>query len=66
MTTHFISAEVAIDQNQEEIVKTVEEAIAKQGNPLRWAITSVHEQVDPQAQQNQQFAQVEAVVTRDS
>ncbi len=37
MCIHYIEAEIAIDQTT-EICKQVEEALAKQGEPLRWAI----------------------------
>jgi chaperone required for assembly of F1-ATPase len=37
MCIHYIEAEIAIDQTS-EICKQVEEALAKQGEPLRWAI----------------------------
>jgi hypothetical protein len=56
MTTHFITAEVDL-----QATPTLETAITaelqKQGEPLRWAITSVDE--------TQQKATVEAVVTVD-
>jgi|YNPMSStandDraft_2_1061718.scaffolds.fasta_scaffold42061_1 hypothetical protein len=56
MTTHFISAEVPLTETPQELVKAVEQTIAKEGKPLRWAIAKVD--------QVKQTAQVEAVVTR--
>ena len=68
MTTHFITAEVEINANQEAIAQNIEQAIeqsvAKHGEPLRWAITAVNERIDPVTAEVKQVAQVEAVVTR--
>jgi hypothetical protein len=58
MTTHFITAEVDLQETPTELEKAIEAELQKQGEPLRWAITSVDEQ--------QQTAAVEAVVTVDS
>ena len=46
MTTHFITAEIEINENQEAIAKSVEQELAKHGEPLRWAIASVDSKVD--------------------
>lgn len=62
MTTHFITAEIEINENQEAIAKTVEQELAKHGEPLRWAITAVENKVD--ASVKTRTAHVEAVVTR--
>jgi len=62
MTTHFITAEIEINANQEAIAKTVEQELAKHGEPLRWAIAAVESKVD--AGLKTQTARVEAVVTR--
>lgn len=64
MTTHFITAEIEINENQEAIAKTVEQELAKHGNPLRWAIAAVDCQVDADTQIIIHTAHVEAVVTR--
>ncbi|MBD2177848.1 hypothetical protein H6F42_13090 [Pseudanabaena sp. FACHB-1998] len=61
MTTHFITAEIEINENQEAIAKTVEQELAKQGEPLRWAIASVENKGDDRSIKT---AHVEAVVTR--
>lgn len=58
MTTHFISAEIDLHQTPTELQKAIEAELKKQGEPLRWAITSVDEA--------QQTATVEAVVTVES
>ncbi|MCY7331343.1 MAG: hypothetical protein LH649_01500 [Pseudanabaena sp. CAN_BIN31] len=64
MTTHFITAEVEINENQEAIAKTVEQELAKHGEPLRWAIASVDSKVDAVTNIKTQTANVEAVITR--
>jgi hypothetical protein len=68
MTTHFITAEIEINENQEAIAKTIEQELSKHGEPLRWAITSVDHKVDHKVDVNTsvttQTACVEAVVTR--
>ncbi|MCL1495851.1 MAG: hypothetical protein M1G31_34655 [Pseudanabaena sp. Salubria-1] len=64
MTTHFITAEIEINENQEEIAKNVEQELAKHGEPLRWAISSVDSKVDPVTNLKTQTAHIEAVVTR--
>ncbi|OIP68770.1 MAG: hypothetical protein AUK48_15195 [Oscillatoriales cyanobacterium CG2_30_44_21] len=59
MTTHFITAEIEINDQQEAIAKAVEQELSKHGEPLRWAITSVKEESVEQVK----TAIVEAVVT---
>ena len=56
MTTHFISAEIDLQETPTELQKVVETELKKQGEPLRWAITSVDTE--------QQKVKVEAVVTK--
>ncbi|MBN4000780.1 hypothetical protein [Nostoc sp. LPT] len=56
MTTHFITAEIDLEETPAELLKAIETELNKQGEPLRWAITSVD--VD------EQKATVEAVVTK--
>ncbi len=55
MTTHFITAEIDLQATPTELQQTIEAELKKQGEPLRWAITSVDDE--------QQKAVVEAVVT---
>ncbi|MDJ0845650.1 hypothetical protein [Crocosphaera sp.] len=56
MTTHFIEAEIDLQQTP-LTVKAVEATLQQEGKPLRWAITKVDEK--------KQTAQVEAIVTKD-
>lgn len=58
MTTHFISAEVDLQATPTELQQAIEAELKKQGEPLRWAITSVDDE--------QQKAVVEAVVTNNT
>jgi hypothetical protein len=55
MTTHFITAEIDIQETATELQQVITAELQKQGEPLRWAITSVDTE--------QQKATVEAVVT---
>lgn len=54
MTTHFITAEVNLQENPAKLQQEIEAELNKRGEPLRWAVT----QVDSK----QQVAQVEAIV----
>ncbi len=56
MTTHFISAEIDLQETPSELQKTIEAELEKQGEPLRWAVTAVDVE--------KQKATVEAVVTK--
>jgi anti-sigma-K factor RskA len=56
MTTHFITAEVAVQASPEALQQAIETELRRQGEPLRWAVTQV------EADQ----AQVEAVVLLDA
>ncbi|MBF2064944.1 MAG: hypothetical protein IGS39_11060 [Calothrix sp. C42_A2020_038] len=58
MTTHFISAEINLQETPTELQKVIETELKKQGEPLRWAITSVDTE--------QQKVKVEAVVTQET
>ena len=55
MTTHFISAEIELQETPTELEKAITAELEKQGEPLRWAITAVNEKA--------QTVTVEAVVT---
>ncbi|AFY71792.1 hypothetical protein Pse7367_3557 [Thalassoporum mexicanum PCC 7367] len=55
MTTHFITAEIDINE-QPLTVEKINQELEQHGDPLRWAVTSVDKE--------KQTAQVEAVVTR--
>lgn len=56
MTTHFITAEIDIQETPTELQQVIEAELKKQGEPLRWAITAVNPE--------QQKATVEAVITK--
>lgn len=58
MTTHFITAEVDLQETPTELQQVIEAELQKQGEPLRWAITAVDEE--------QEKATVEAVVTNNT
>ncbi|MEA5469247.1 hypothetical protein [Spirulina sp. 06S082] len=55
MTTHFITAEIDLQETPIKLKQEIEAELEKRGEPLRWAIT----EVDTEAQK----AKVEAVVT---
>jgi hypothetical protein len=55
MTTHFITAEIDLQENPQQLQEAIKKELAKRGEPLRWAIT----EVDTQNQQ----VKVEAIVT---
>ena len=63
MTTHFITAEIEINPQQEEITKTIEQELAKHGDPLRWAVVAV-ESTTNAVPSGKTTAHVEAVVTK--
>ena len=58
MTTHFITAEINLEETPAQLHTAIEAQLKKQGEPLRWAITSVNVQ--------KQTATIEAVVTLES
>lgn len=64
MTTHFIEAEIEINETKEAIAKTIEQALAQHGEPLRWAIAAVDSKVDMATNVTIRTAHVEAIVTR--
>jgi hypothetical protein len=55
MTTHFITAEIDLQENPLQLQREIETELEKRGEPLRWAVTAVDEE--------KQKALVEAVVT---
>lgn len=55
MTTHFITAEIDLQETPNQLHQAIEAELQKRGEPLRWAITRVDTQ--------QQKAHVEAIVT---
>lgn len=58
MTTHFITAEIDLQETPVQLQQEIEAELQKQGEPLRWAVTYVDTQ--------RQKAQVEAIVTKAS
>lgn len=55
MTTHFITAEIDLQESPQQLHQAIEAELQQRGEPLRWAITRVDSET--------QTAQVEAVVT---
>ena len=56
MTTHFITAEIDLQENPLKLKQEIEQQLSKEGEPLRWAVTAVN----PETNQ----AKVEAIVTK--
>jgi hypothetical protein len=56
MTTHFITAEVNLKEMNTDLQDEIATLLKTQGEPLRWAITSVDDGI----------AQIEAVVLQDA
>jgi hypothetical protein len=56
MTTHFITAEVNLNETNMDLQDAISIQLKTQGEPLRWAITEVDDGI----------AQVEAVVLQDA
>ncbi|MEL6440319.1 MAG: hypothetical protein AAFQ80_13810 [Cyanobacteria bacterium J06621_8] len=57
MTTHFITAEINLEETPEQLSQKIESELEKSGTPLRWAVTEID--------QKEQTAKVEAIVTKD-
>jgi hypothetical protein len=55
MTTHFISAEIDLEESTEELQQAIKTELQKRGEPLRWAVTNVD--------QDRGKVQLEAIVT---
>ncbi len=55
MTTHFITAEINLQESPLKLKKEIEAELEKQGEPLRWAITEVDTE--------KQTAHIEGIVT---
>ncbi|MFN5515757.1 MAG: hypothetical protein ACK5CA_13725 [Cyanobacteriota bacterium] len=56
MTTHFITAEIPLQETPEALRQRIEATLGQQGEPLRWAIAELDLE--------KQTATLEAVVTR--
>jgi len=57
MTTHFITAEIDLQEDPTVLQQEIEAELEKRGQPLRWSITKVDEV--------EQTAQIEAIVTKE-
>ncbi|HEY9875129.1 MAG TPA: hypothetical protein V6D12_16975 [Candidatus Obscuribacterales bacterium] len=55
MTTHFIAAEIDLQESPVQLQQAIDAELQKRGEPLRWSIASVDAET--------QKAQVEAIVT---
>lgn len=58
MTTHFITAEIDLQETPVQLQQAIEAELQKRGEPLRWAVTGVDA--------DRQKAQIEAIVTVES
>jgi hypothetical protein len=58
MTTHFITAEIDLQETPVQLQQAIEAELQKRGEPLRWAVTGVDT--------DRKIAQVEAIVTVES
>ncbi len=57
MTTHFIDAEIDLQESPAKLNQEIEKELEKRGTPLRWAVTKVDTE--------KQKAHVEAVVVEE-
>jgi hypothetical protein len=58
MTTHFITAEIDLQENPVKLNEEIQARLEQSGKPLRWAVTKID--------RDQQMATVEAIVTKES
>ena len=58
MTTHFITAEIDLQETPIQLQQEIESQLEKEGEPLRWAVTSIDK--------DKQTATVEAIVTQEN
>ena len=58
MTTHFITAEINLQETPLKLSQEIESQLEQQGKPLRWAVTEIDKE--------KQTATVEAIVTKES
>ena len=58
MTTHFITAEIDLQETPVQLQQEIEAELQKRVKPLRWAVTRVDT--------DRQKAQVEAIITVES
>jgi hypothetical protein len=58
MTTHFITAEIELQNTPVQLQQQIESQLEREGEPLRWAVTKVDK--------DKQTATVEAIVIKQS
>ena len=58
MTTHFITAEIDLQETPIKLSHEIESQLEQEGEPLRWAVTEID--------QEKQTVTVEAIVTKES
>ena len=58
MTTHFITAEIELQNTPLQLQQQIESQLEREGEPLRWAVTKVDK--------DKQTATVEAIVIKQS
>lgn len=57
MTTHFITAEIDLQESPVKLQQEIEAELEKTGKPLRWAVTEVDKE--------KETVKVEAIVTKE-
>ncbi len=58
MTTHFITAEIDLQETTLKLSQEIESQLGQEGEPLRWAVTKID--------RKKQTATVEAIVTKEN
>ena len=58
MTTHFITAEIDLQETTLKLGQEIESQLKQEGEPLRWAVTKIDKE--------KQTATVEAIVTKEN
>jgi hypothetical protein len=58
MTTHFITAEIDLQENPVKLNEEIQARLEQSGKPLRWAVTKID--------RDRQTATIEAIVTKES
>ena len=57
MTTHFITAEIDLQESPVKLQQEIKTELEKEGEPLRWAITEVDKE--------KETVKVEGIVTKE-
>ena len=58
MTTHFITAEIDLQETPLKLSQEIESQLSKEGQPLRWAVTKIDRE--------RQTATVEGIITKEN